>query len=53
MAVHTVSDSGRFWVNVVDVDPEAFNFEEGDIYSDGSAPGAGWDEGEECGAAVV
>ena len=41
------------WVDGVESDPEGFAFEEGDIYTDGSAPGTGWEEIEECGAAAV
>ncbi len=26
------------WINVKEVDPEVFDFEEGDIYTDGSLP---------------
>ncbi len=35
------------------VDPEDFEFDEGDVFTDGSAVGVGWDEVEECGAAAI
>ena len=41
------------WRNGEMVDPEDFEFDEGDVFTDGSAVGVGWDEVEECGAAAI
>ncbi len=41
------------WIGDRATDPEDFTFGIGDIYTDGSAVGVGWDEVEECGAAAV
>ena len=41
------------WDGGLEVDPEGFEFDPGTIYTDGSAPGTGWDELEECGAAAI